>query len=226
MNVNSRKDILANHIKKFLPFDCNISIKNKNNHIIHIRKKIFNTDIYIHPVFLKADKNVINDVINFILQKDKKNLNESKKRISFFYEQNKKRNKVRIKDKYKFHDIFYFYREIIENLGKLFININFNKLKITWGKNYKKRRTSIRFGSFDRRNDVIRIHPVLDNQNIPNFFIKSILFHEIGHFIMFSYNKKSMPHNKEFHMLLKKIDPNFEISKRWEKNNKNLFFKI
>lgn len=53
---------------------------------------------------------------------------------------------------------------------------------ITWGKMPAGgRRRSIRFGSYSPGEDLIRIHPLLDQDFVPGFFIRYIVFHEMLH---------------------------------------------
>ena len=218
------KQELINHLKTYLPFNSTINIKNTRNRLIRVRKNIFTTNINIHPIFLKADKNIIHDIINFILQRNTQKIKESKKNLSKFFNDNYTSKTTRINNNYEYKNILSMFDEIILNLKQIYKNIDFNKLKITWGKNYKKHRVSIRFGSFDKKNILIRIHPCLDKKTIPDYFIRSIIYHEISHFIIQAINKDSMPHSKEFKNVLKQIDPEYKISRKWEKENKRMFF--
>ncbi len=53
---------------------------------------------------------------------------------------------------------------------------------ITWGKMPSRRlRRSIRFGSFTPDDNLIRIHPYLDQAFVPIYFIRYIVFHEMLH---------------------------------------------
>ena len=53
---------------------------------------------------------------------------------------------------------------------------------ITWGKLPTiRRRRSIRLGSYSEEDELIRIHPYLDQPQVPEFFIKYIVFHEMLH---------------------------------------------
>jgi predicted metal-dependent hydrolase len=221
------KEELAKYISGFLPFDCKIEIKNKNNYLINVKKKLFTSDIYIHPVFLKADKNILLDVVDYIKQKKNKlELNIIKKRLYDFFESNRLKKKNKIKKTFKTKNIFCFFDDILKELKIKFSDIDFDLLKITWGKFYKNQKRSIRFGSFDRRNNIIRIHPILDNDIVPDYFIKSVIYHEIAHFIIFNLDKTVKPHSRDFKILLKKIDPDFKNSMKWEKLNRKIFFLI
>lgn len=56
---------------------------------------------------------------------------------------------------------------------------------ITWGKMpTQRRRRSIRFGSYTPGDNLIRIHPYLDQAFVPVFFIRYIVFHEMLHAAM------------------------------------------
>ena len=56
---------------------------------------------------------------------------------------------------------------------------------ITWGKMpTQRRRRSIRFGSFTPGDNLIRIHPYLDQAFVPEFFVRYIVFHEMLHAFM------------------------------------------
>jgi hypothetical protein len=54
--------------------------------------------------------------------------------------------------------------------------------EITWGKRAKSRsRGTIQLGSFNSAQNVIRLHPVMDQHAVPRWFIRYVLFHELLH---------------------------------------------
>lgn len=58
-------------------------------------------------------------------------------------------------------------------------------LPIRWGnKIERKRRRSIRLGSYHRGSSLIRIHPSLDSPEVPGFFVQSIIYHEYLHHVV------------------------------------------
>jgi len=62
------------------------------------------------------------------------------------------------------------------------------KINITWSRGAIEpsngRRRHIIFGSYDRRNSLVRIHPALDDPHVPEFFVKFVIFHEMLHHIL------------------------------------------
>ena len=60
---------------------------------------------------------------------------------------------------------------------------------ITWGREAKSRRRrkgafSIRLGSYDERLRLVRIHPVLDRREVPEYVVESIVYHEMLHAVV------------------------------------------
>jgi len=65
---------------------------------------------------------------------------------------------------------------------------------VKWGQQIaRKRRRSIRLGSYNHTTQEIRIHPLLNSPSIPTFFIQSIIHHEYLHHIL------GANHNRKFH---------------------------
>ena len=53
---------------------------------------------------------------------------------------------------------------------------------ITWGRRPPgRRRRSIRFGAYDSRKRLIRIHPLLDQSFVPLYVVENVVFHEMLH---------------------------------------------
>src|SRR5689334_6116212 len=76
----------------------------------------------------------------------------------------------------------------------------FPPLPVRWGNQItRKRRRSIRLGSYNHHTSEIRIHPLLNTQQIPAFFIQSIIHHEYLHHILGgSHNRKFHAHERQF----------------------------
>lgn len=67
-------------------------------------------------------------------------------------------------------------------------------IRIEWGKNPgRRRRRSIRLGSYHRGTEMIRIHPHLNSSTVPSWFIQSIIYHEYLHHIL------GPSHDRRFH---------------------------
>jgi hypothetical protein len=67
-------------------------------------------------------------------------------------------------------------------------------LPVLWGKQIgRKKRRSIRLGSYNHLTAEIRIHPLLNLPGIPAFFVQSVIHHEYQHHVL------GPNHNRRFH---------------------------
>ena len=86
-------------------------------------------------------------------------------------------------------------------------------LRVRWGHNIaRKRRRSIRLGSYNHVTLEIRIHPSLNSPRIPAFFIESVIHHEYLHHVL------GANHNRRFHANERQFRYHRE-SKEWLRRN-------
>ena len=73
-------------------------------------------------------------------------------------------------------------------------------LPVRWGHQIsRKRRRTIRLGSYNHHTTEVRIHPILNAPQIPAFFIQSIIHHEYLHHVLGpSHNRKFHSHERHF----------------------------
>src|SRR3954465_4830713 len=82
-------------------------------------------------------------------------------------------------------------------------------LPVRWGQQItRKKRRSIRLGSYNHVTTEIRIHPLLNSPEIPTFFIQSVIYHEYLHHVL------GASHNRRFHKEERKFRY-FRESKEW-----------
>jgi hypothetical protein len=86
-------------------------------------------------------------------------------------------------------------------------------LSVRWGQQItRKRRRSIRLGSYNHVTTEIRIHPLLNASNIPACVIQSIIHHEYLHHVL------GAPHNRRFHAHERKFQY-YRESQEWIRRN-------
>jgi len=99
------------------------------------------------------------------------------------------------------------------------------RTNITWGRMPPaRRRRSIRFGSYYPTDNLIRIHPLLDQAFVPPYFMRYIVFHEMLHAylgIEESDNGRRRYHTREFSQIEEKY-PDYARALKWQSNLSNL----
>ncbi len=98
-------------------------------------------------------------------------------------------------------------------------------VRITWGRfPTTRRRHSIRLGSFSEENNLIRIHPFLDQKFVPAHFVRYIVYHEMLHAhvgISVSRAGRRQIHGAEFKKHERNY-PDYERAVAWQSNERNL----
>jgi hypothetical protein len=89
---------------------------------------------------------------------------------------------------------------------------------ITWGRwsSLRGRRRTIRLGSFDARDGLIRVHPALDQSWVPRLFVEAVVHHEMLHAAMPAQESggRRCLHGPEFRRREREL-PAFTAAERW-----------
>jgi hypothetical protein len=121
------------------------------------------------------------------------------------------------------------------NLKELFDGLNARhfdgrlKAFVTWGRrtNAARRSRSIHFGSFNWDRRVIRVHPDLDRDYVPRYFIESVLYHEMLHVdlgVTQTRSGRRLTHSREFQRR-EREGPDFDRAKLWERAHLHHFLR-
>jgi predicted metal-dependent hydrolase len=87
---------------------------------------------------------------------------------------------------------------------------------ITWGRRgRRKARRSLLLGSYQPATNIVRVHPVLDQTFVPDWFVRFVLFHEILHAVIPSDCGRH--HGPQFRAR-ERDHPDYERVVRWEKS--------
>lgn len=153
----------------------------------------------IHHMFLSADTQVIGALATWLTHRRHK---RSAAVIDAFIRSNehliqRAARARRIRTVGNVHDLntCYNYLNATEFDGKIVT-------PITWGRSATRdRRRSIRLGSYSPEDDIIRIHPNLDQLFVPDYFVRYIVFHEMLHAdigVELAENGRRRVHTREF----------------------------
>lgn len=98
--------------------------------------------------------------------------------------------------------------------------------RITWGRSgpHRRRKRSIRFGSYHAHQNIIRIHPALDSLRVPVFFLKFIVYHEMLHAYLGvdeGGGSTRRIHTAEFYRLERRY-ADYDAAIAWQQDPENL----
>lgn len=177
---------LYSYIARELPLTIKLKINNNSSTIFSFRKNGRNeVKINLHKMFLNAPQEVINSITLLVKQPRSKEHNQVVRSfINLNYDKIEgKENNIFSEEATPIGD-YYNLDTLYNHLNKAYFNDTIKYIKIIWGKASTSRRRvrrHIQFGTFDEKNSLIRINPLLDSEKVPKYFIEYIVFHEMLH---------------------------------------------
>jgi len=176
-------------------------------------------ELRLHHMFLTADENILDAVGDYLSG----HAPEAAATIDRFVEEHRRRfvapgpPQEALRSEGHHHDL----RAIADKLGTRHFGARVD-IRITWGKRVqpKRRQRSLQLGTYLPEEQLIRIHPVLDQAWVPGFFVEAVVFHEMLHHDMPAVvqNGRRHYHTRAF----RERERSFEyhcIAQQWEKEN-------
>jgi predicted metal-dependent hydrolase len=126
-----------------------------------------------------------------------------------------RRNERELETRGRVHDL----ASIYEGLNARFFGRSI-EAKIGWGRRAPGgRRRSIKMGVYFHDQKIIRIHPALDDERVPQYFVEMVVFHEMLHQVFppstGQAGRRSV-HGREFREAERRF-PGYERARDWER---------
>ena len=161
--------------------EVDLIITDNRRRMVSARRRGKAQEVRLHHMFLGCDEDVIGDLAKFARGDD-----AARERIQRFIQENRDaiRHEVeqeQLRSLGRYHDLEWLLKTARALLVEAQLDdVVLDEVTITWGRHGKGKRT-IRFGSYDFEQRLVRIHPTLDQRWVPSFFIEYIIYHELLH---------------------------------------------
>lgn len=181
----------------------------------------------VHHMFLDAGPEVVRAIGRYIGENER----EASAMLSSYIDANQ--NKIRRSRRTRNQSLVLQTSGDLHDLAEIYSELNqryFNNgivARITWGQRAqpgarRRRRNSIKMGSYSVEERLIRIHPSLDRPFVPRYFVAWIVYHEMLH------QKHDIPivdGRRQFHtpafMAEERLFDEFERAQQWERVHLN-----
>jgi hypothetical protein len=174
----------------------------------------------LHHMFVDAPPLVLRAVANYAEQQDR----EAAELLRAFIDSNDEAIRSRVEPRPFTIDT----QGRWHNLQAIFDRINAHyfdggiRARITWGSRTRRKRgrQSIKLGSYTVEDELIRIHPVLDAEDVPEYFLAWVVYHEMLHEIhdMPIVDGRRVYHTREFRRAEAQFDE-YAQAVLWERTN-------
>jgi hypothetical protein len=216
---------LRAELEKRTGLKIGLTITNNRSTMMSVRKgrARHSIDVRLHRMFLAADTGVIQSLAVWLV-------NPKSRRDTAAVDTFIGSNACRVRAEAHRNNVVIAKGNVFD-LAVLFRDLNADhfdnsiRADITWGRlPPARRRRSIRFGSYYPTDNLIRIHPLLDQEFVPPYFMRYIVFHEMLHAylgIEESESGRRRYHTREFSRLEEKY-PDYAKALKWQTNPGNL----
>jgi len=183
-----------------------IIITKNRSVVISSRRRQGRVQVRLHQVFLRADRRIIKAVAELIGKGSK----PARVMIDSYIcrhqrgiQLGKKKKALVLSSRGKVYDL----RNILRELGEKY-NVPTRGIRITWSDaRIRRGQETIRLGSFIREDRLIRVHPALDDEKVPKYFVEYIVYHELIHSLVKPVSRKGWTdfHPKDYYHWEKKF---------------------
>jgi predicted metal-dependent hydrolase len=209
-------------LKLYLPPGKGLDLRLTNNHysMISVRRRPDGYRLRIHRMFIGAPPRIVRALARYVVHNDRR----ASRLLGDYIDRNqhvikredRKPRQLTLRTAGRVHDLQAIFGRLNAErfAGKL-------DARITWGPVAAKRaRRSIKMGSYAVEDRIIRIHPVLDQADVPEFFVSWIVFHEMLHGCHDIVRKghRRIFHSKAF-LEEERRYPDYDRASAWEQAN-------
>ena len=221
--LEQETDRVATGLSIYLPPGKTLELRLTNNHysMISVRRKPDGYRLRLHRMFVGAEPRVVRALARYVVHNDRRASTLLGEYIEdnqhIIRQQTRRPRKFTLRTAGRHHDL----QAIFDRLnGERFGGAL--EARITWGPaaTRRRRRRSIKMGSFAVEDRIIRIHPSLDQDSVPDYFVAWIVFHEMlhGKHEVRRENGRRRFHSGAF-LAEERSFPDYDRACAWEKQN-------
>jgi hypothetical protein len=214
---------LEHALAAYLPSGKTLSLTLTDNRysMVAVRRAPPGYRVRIHRMFAGVHRRIVRALARYVVHNDRR----ASSVLGDYIERNKhiirmqprRPRQVTIRTAGRHHDL----RAIFDELNVDYFAGGMDA-RITFGPSVsrRRRRRSIKMGSFSVEDRVIRIHPALDQATVPRYFVAWIVFHEMlhGKHEVTRVGGRRCFHTKEFQADERSFQ-HYERAFAWEKRN-------
>ncbi len=181
---SAEETLLEHALSGLMPLGKTLRLTMTDNRytMIAVRRSQPGYAVRLHRMFLGTEPRILRAIARYVVHNDRRASQAIGEFIqanqSTIRQQPRRQREVRLRTDGKMHDLLAIYAELnATHFGDRL------SARITWGAAASRGRPqrSIKMGSFAIEDRIIRIHPVLDRPEVPAFFVRAVVFHEMLH---------------------------------------------
>ena len=224
--IEQETDRVATALALYLPPGKTLELRLTNNHysMISVRRKPDGYRLRLHRMFVGAEPRTVRALARYMVHNDRRASTLLGDYIERHQHIIRRPRQMTLRTEGRHHDL----QAIFDRLNATHFTGGL-QARITWGPvtSRGRRRRSIKMGSFAVEDRIIRIHPALDQDCVPDYFVAWIVFHEMlhGKHEVKRENGRRRFHSPEF-LADERQFPDYERACAWEKANLDRLLRV
>lgn len=214
------RQVLERRLSTHLVCDVQLSITDNRRTMIASRQEANRWCIRLHHMFLDMDPFTLQALARYFKRGDR-NASALLGRYIEAHQsaiRSSRKRPVLLEPKGQVFDL----KELYDQLNHHFFDGTVHA-HITWGRFAKvsrRRKNSIKLGSYSAEDLLIRIHPVLDQTWVPRYFVEFVIYHEMLHHVIRAPVKSGRQyfHTPEFRAWERRF-PKYHEALAWEQHH-------
>jgi len=209
---------LEKNLKDALGKELRVTWTTNRRVMISFRRQRGTATLRLHESFALADSGLTRDLSAFLYKNSRRAPESVKKFVNTISKRKEKKvNTSGLAHLGRYRDLKKIYRQINKTCFK-------NQLKGTaaWGRKiFSENKRTITLGSYYPAERIIRIHPVLDSELAPGFYLEAVMHHEMVHEYLDKVEKcgkNALSHSSRFWELERKFKYH-ALANAWEKRH-------
>jgi hypothetical protein len=217
--AKSRAQLIARRLSTALDAPVRLVVTDNRRTMVSARRDRGTMVVRVHHMFLRADDATIAALGQYVGRGNRKASAELDVFIAMHDGALKasRRRIATLRTSGEHHDL----EEILEWLASRHFGGPVDAL-ITWGRRSQRRgkKRSIQLGTYLADERLIRVHPVLDQEWVPRFYVEAVVYHELLHHDIpcVVKNGRRWFHTKEFRDRERAFE-HYELAEKWEKKH-------
>lgn len=211
--------VMESRMRVALEFPVELVITDNRRTMISTKRAEDRLIVRLHHMFLDAPSDVVEALLCYLAEQDPR----SSRRIGRYIEANKSRiqkarRRTLLRPKGETYDLGVLLTEVLDcHLPEA----RETRPAISWGKRVprkrRRRRRSIRLGTYTHDSHLIRIHRALDQPSVPRWFVSFVVFHEALHHVVPPVSHASrMDYHPPAFRRRERLHPDYARAVEWE----------
>ncbi len=210
---------MEQRLTRLLGYRVVVVITDNRRSVIRMMRKNGGYVLRLHHMFLRAPDSTLADLATFLRRSNRHANARLDRFIDEHHDQIRKgvsRN-IKLRARGNAHDL----QSIFDELNDSYFEGSV-RARVTWGRApaKKRRRSSIRLGTYSSDESLIRIHPALDADWVPDYVVSMVMYHEMLHAVIPPIMRGSHKvfHTPEFRRR-ERAHPDYAKASLWEEKN-------